>query len=204
MKTTSPITLWIINTCRCIHHGNESQLMTICRSWNIIPLNGSLFRSSPCRSHHYIPITCSTSKKKYPRYSAYMKYFQKNIIHYIPITWSTSKKNYPLYFDCMKYFGKKLSTIYIPITWSTSENNYPLYSDYMKYFGKQIIHYIPITWSTSKKNYTLYSDYMKYFEKKCIHYIHYNCSISLHLPQPRTNKMKKSFMYDMVLFYGIP
>ena len=38
---------------------------------------------------HYIPITWSTSKKDYPLYSDYMKYFPED---------------YPLYSDYMKYF----------------------------------------------------------------------------------------------------
>ena len=133
MKTTSAITLWIINTCRY----SPWKRITIndhLRSWNKIHLNGSFLCSRPCRSHRYIPFTWSTSKKKYPLHSDYMKYFEKNI-HYIPITWSTSenklssiirlhevlrKTNYPLYSDYMKHF----------------EKNYPLYCDYMKYFEK--------------------------------------------------------------------
>ena len=46
----------------------------------------------------------------------------------------------------------------------------------------------------------------KPFTKKCevTKYDLRNSSIFLHLPQPRTNKMKKSFMYDgAVLWSGI-
>ena len=44
----------------------------------------------------------------------------------------------------------------------------------------------------------------KLFTKKCevTKYDLRNSSISLHLPQPRTNKMKKSFMYDGAVLWN--
>ena len=44
----------------------------------------------------------------------------------------------------------------------------------------------------------------KHFTKKCevTKYDLRNSSISLHLPQPRTNKMKKSFIYDGAVLWN--